>query len=138
MARFAVNIRTTPFGKERRLLFDTRARKLNSDQLLRSCFSAYLGKVVEGVHELGGWIYAVDVHAVGDVEEDVGVVEDNPDAGFDHQLGDTLSGGRGGGDNADDLVGLRDALLPLVSVLDDDVADGASNLLRVIVEDVVD
>src|SRR5215212_1040505 len=48
--------------------------------------------------------------------------------------------GRGGWgrDDADDLLGLGDALLELVYVLDYDVAHGTSDLLRVVVEDVVD
>src|SRR5215207_204032 len=90
------------------------------------------------MHELGGGVYTVDVHLGGDVQEDVGVVEDHPDIGVDHQVGDFLGGGGGGGDDADDLLGLGDALLELVYVLDDDVAHGASDLLRVVVEDVVD
>src|ERR687889_276306 len=90
------------------------------------------------MHELGGGIYAVDVHLGGDVQEDVGVVEDHPDVGVDHQVGDFLGGGGRGGDDADDLLGLGDALLEFVDVLDDDVAHGASYLLRVVVEDVVD
>ena len=49
-----------------------------------------LGEVVEGVHELGGRIYTVDVHVGRDVEEDVSVVEDDPDIGVDHQISDLL------------------------------------------------
>ena len=51
--------------KKKRLLVVARSRKLTA---LRGCFFAYLGEVVEGVHELGGRIYAMDVHAIGDVE----------------------------------------------------------------------
>src|SRR5215210_3869358 len=90
------------------------------------------------MHELGGGVYAVDVHVGGDVQEDVGVVEDHPDIGVDHQTGDLLGRGGWGRDDADDLLGLGDALLEFVNVLDDDVAYGASDLLRVVVEDVVD
>src|SRR5918997_764220 len=90
------------------------------------------------MHELGCGIYTVDVHVGWDVEEDVCVVQDHPDIGVDHQFGDLLGRGRWGGDDADDLLGLGDALLELVYVLDDDVAHGASDLLRVVVEDVVD
>src|SRR5215208_5925128 len=90
------------------------------------------------MHELGGGVYTVDVHLGGDVQEDVGVIEDHPDVGVDHQVGDFLGGGGRGGDDTDDLLGLGDALLEFVYVLDDDVANGASNLLRVVVEDVVD
>src|SRR5215210_1528213 len=89
------------------------------------------------MHELGGRVYAVDVYVGWDVQEDVGVVEDDPDVGVDHQVGDLLGRGGGGRDDADDLLGLGDALLELVYVLDDDVAHGASDLLRVVVEDVV-
>src|SRR5215210_2537055 len=90
------------------------------------------------MHELGGGVYAVDVHVGGDVQEDVGVVEDHPDIGVDHQTGDLLGRGGRGRDDADDFFGLGDALLELVDVLDDDVAHGAAYLLRVVVEDVVD
>src|SRR5215218_9820042 len=90
------------------------------------------------MHELGGGVYTVDVHVGWDVEEDVCVVEDNPDIGVDHQVGDLLGSGGRGRDDADDLLGLGDALLELVYVLDYDVAHGASDLLRVVVEDVVD
>src|SRR3712207_7773170 len=51
---------------------------------------------------------------------------------------DVLGGGGGGGDDADDLLGLGHALGELVYVLDDHVADGAPDLVRVGVEDVVD
>src|SRR5918992_980992 len=44
--------------------------------VLRSFLSFSLSQVIEGMHELGGRIYAVHVHVGGDVEEDVGVVED--------------------------------------------------------------
>ena len=97
-----------------------------------------LGEVVEGVHELGGGVYAVDVYVGGNVEEDVSVVENDPDVGVDHQVGDVLGSGGRGGDDANDFLGLSYALLELVYVLDDDVADGAPDLLRVVVEDVVD
>src|SRR5215216_4421815 len=90
------------------------------------------------MHELGGGVYAVDVHVGWDVQQDVGVVEDDPDIGIDHQVGDLLGGGGWGRDDADDLLCLGDALLELVYVLDDDVAYGAADLLRVVVEDVVD
>src|ERR687895_2662415 len=80
----------------------------------------------------------MDVHVRWDVEEDVGVIEDDPDIGVDHQVGDLLGRGGWGCDDADDLLGLGDALLELVYVLDDDVAHGAADLLRVVVEDVVD
>ena len=90
------------------------------------------------MHELGGWVYAVHVHVGGDVEQDVGVVEDDADVGVDHEVGDVLGGGGGGGNDADDLLGLGDALGELVYVLDDDVADGAPDLVGVGVEDVVD
>src|ERR687896_428391 len=80
----------------------------------------------------------MDVHVRWDVEEDVSVIEDDPDIGVDHQVGDLLGRGGWGRDDADDLLGLGDALLELVYVLDDDVAHGASDLLRVVVEDVVD
>src|SRR5215208_4094005 len=89
------------------------------------------------MHELGGGVYAVDVHVGWDVQQDVGVVEDDPDIGIDHQVGDLLGGGGWGRDDADDLLCLGDALLELVYVLDD-VAYGAADLLRVVVEDVVD
>src|SRR4028118_2182789 len=92
-----------------------------------------LGEVVEGVHELGGGVYAVDVHVRRDVQEDIGVVEDHPDVGVDHQVGDVLGGCGRGGDDADDLLGLRNALLELVYVLDDDVAHGAPALPRAVV-----
>src|SRR5215204_5164013 len=90
------------------------------------------------MHELGGGVYAVDVHVGWDVQQDVGVVEDDPDIGIDHQVGDLLGGGGWGRDDADDLLGFGDALLELVYMLDNDVAHGASDLLRVVVEDVVD
>src|SRR5215207_7911442 len=90
------------------------------------------------MHELGGGVYTVDVHVGRDVQEDVGVVEDHLDVGVDHQVGDLLGRGGRGGDDADDLLCLGDALLELVYVLDDDVAHGASDLLRVVVEHVVD
>jgi hypothetical protein len=32
----------------------------------------------------------MDVHVRWDVEEDVGVIEDDPDIGVDHQVGDLL------------------------------------------------
>src|ERR687896_1993260 len=80
----------------------------------------------------------MDVHVRWDVEEDVSVIEDDPDIGVDHQVGDLLGRGGWGRDDADDLLGLGDALLELVYVLDDDVAHGASDLLRIVVEDVVD
>src|SRR5215203_6518340 len=105
---------------------------------LRGLLPLRLGQVVKGVHELGGRIYPVDIDVGGHVEEDVGVVEDDADVGVDHQVGDLLGGGGGGGDDADDLLCLGDALFELVYVLDDDVANGAPDLLRVIVEDVVD
>src|SRR5918999_5959088 len=79
----------------------------------------------------------MDVHVRWDVEEDVGVIEDDPDIGVDHQVGDLLGRGGWGCDDADDLLCLGDALLELVYVLDDDIAHGASDLLRVVVEDVV-
>src|SRR3712207_7455002 len=44
---------------------------------------------------------------------------------------DVLGGGGGGGDDADDLLGLGHALGELVYVLDDHVADGAPDLVRV-------
>src|SRR5205085_9864076 len=75
---------------------------------------------------------------VGDMEEDVGIVEDDPDAGVHHLLGDVLGGGGGGSDDADDVVGLLDALLKLIDMLNDDITDGTPDLLRVVVEDVVD
>src|SRR5215208_6166632 len=78
---------------------------------------------------MGGRVYTMNVHVGGYVEEDVGV---------DHQLGDLLGGGGGGGDDADELLRLGDALLELVYVLDDDVAHRAPDLIRVVVEDVVD
>src|SRR5215212_1275614 len=105
---------------------------------LRRLLTLGLGKVVEGVHELGGRVYTMDVHVGGYVEEDVGVVEDDPDIGVDHQFGDLLGGRGGGGDYTDDLLGLGDALLELVYVLDDDVAYRAPDLRWIIVEDVVD
>src|ERR687893_1735244 len=80
----------------------------------------------------------MDVHVRWDVEEDVSVIEDDPDIGVDHQVGDLLGRGGWGRDDADDLICLGDALLEFVNVLDDDVAHGASDLLRVVVEDVVD
>ena len=44
---------------------------------------------------MGCGVDAVDIDVGWDVEEDVGVVEDDPDVGVDHQLGDVLkSGGR--------------------------------------------
>src|SRR5215204_930563 len=89
------------------------------------------------MHELSCGVYTVDVHVGWDVEEDVCVVEDHPDIGVDHQVGDLLGRGGWGRDDADDLLCLGDALLELVYVLDDDVAHGASDLLRVVVEDVV-
>src|SRR5215208_42557 len=90
------------------------------------------------MHELGCGVYTVDVHVRWDVEEGVCVVEDHPDIGVHQQVGDLLSRGGWGRDDADDLLGLGDALLELVYVLDYDVAHGASDLLRVVVEDVVD
>src|SRR5215207_4406789 len=90
------------------------------------------------MHELSGRVNAVDVYVGWDVEKDVCVIEDDPDLGVDHQVGDLLGGGGGGRDDADDLLGFGDALLELVYVLDDDVAYGASDLLRVVVEDVMD
>src|SRR5918994_3520888 len=105
---------------------------------LRGLLPLRLGQIVERVHQLGGRVYTVDVYVGGYVEEDVGVIEDDPDVGVDHQVGDLLGGGRGGGDDADDLLGLGDALRELVYVLDDDVAHGATDLLRSVVEDVVD
>src|SRR5918911_1246135 len=101
-------------------------------------FFAVLGKVIEGVHKLCGRVYTVDIHTIGDVEEDIRVVEYYLDAGVCHQLGDVLGGGGGGGDDADHLVGLGDALLELVDVLDDDVTNGTPNLLRVVIEDIMD
>jgi hypothetical protein len=80
----------------------------------------------------------VYVHVRWDVEEGVCIVEDHPDIGVDHQVGDLLGRGGWGRDDADDLLGLGDALLELVYVLDYDVVHGASDLLRVVVEDVVD
>src|SRR3712207_7605325 len=87
------------------------------------------------MHELGGGVYAVDIHVGGDVEEDVGVVEDDADTRIDHQLGYLLGGGGGGGDYAADLLRLIHALLEFVHVLDDDVAYRAPDLRRVVVED---
>ena len=49
-----------------------------------------LGQVVEGMHQLSGRVYTVDVHVGWDVEEDVRVVEDDPDVGIDHKVGDPL------------------------------------------------
>jgi hypothetical protein len=42
------------------------------------------------MHELGCGVYTVDVHVGWDVEEDVCIVEDDPDIGVDHQVGDLL------------------------------------------------
>src|SRR5215218_1719562 len=105
--------------------------------VLRSFLSFGLGQIVKGMHELGGWIYAVDVYISSDVEEDVGVVEDDANTRIDHELGDLLGCGRGGGDDADDLLRLVYALFELVYVLDDDVTNGAPDLRRIVVEDVV-
>src|SRR5215207_11172915 len=105
---------------------------------LRGLLPLRLGQVVERVHQLGGRVYTVDVYVGGYVKEDVGVVEDDADVGVDHQVGDLLGEGGGGGDDADDLLCLCNALLELVYVLDDDVAHGAPDLLGVVVEDVVD
>src|ERR671910_1221400 len=105
---------------------------------LRGLLPLRLGQIVERVHQLGGRVYTVDVYVGGYVEEDVGVVEDDADVGVDHQVGDLLGGGGGGCDDADDLLGFGDALRELVYVLDDDVAHGAPDPLRVDVEDVVD
>src|SRR5215211_8200207 len=89
------------------------------------------------MHELGCGVYTVDVHVRWDVEEGGCVVEDHPDIGVHQQVGDLLGRGGWGRDDAYDLLGLGDALLELVYVLDYDVAHGASDLLRVVVEDVV-
>src|SRR5215218_5814205 len=90
------------------------------------------------MHELGGRVYTVNVHAEGDVKEDISIVEYHLDAGVHHQVCDLLSGGGGGGDDADHLLRLVGALFKLIYMLDDDVADGTPNLLRVVIEDVVD
>ncbi len=72
------------------------------------------------------------------MQQDVGVVEDHLNAGVNHQVCHVLGGGRWGGDDADDLVGLCHAFLEFVYVFYDDVADGPPGLVRVVVEDVVD
>src|SRR3712207_7317647 len=77
----------------------------------------------------------MDVDVGWHVEEDIRVIENDPDVGVDHQVSDLLGGGCGGGDDADDLLGFGDALRELIYVLDDDVAHGAPDLLRVVVED---
>src|SRR5215203_4586599 len=91
------------------------------------------------MHELGGGVYTVDVHLGGDVQEDVGVVEDHPDIGVDHQVGDFLGGGGRGGDDADDLRVVVEDVVDHETPLGEDGArrNGATEVARADQRDVV-
>src|SRR5438132_6040176 len=90
---------------------------------------------VQSVEKLDGGIRGVDCNVLRHVEESLGVVEDDPDAGFDEIVRDALRVVRRDGDDSHDDVLFPDCVGEPRVVADRHVADGPADLVGVGVED---
>ena len=90
---------------------------------------------VERVQEVDRRARGVDRHLGRDLQQRLGVVEDDLHAGVDQLVGELLGGGGRDGEDADDDVLLVDDRLQVVGMADQRGADLLADLRRVRVED---